>query len=84
MRLTCKIVIVWENVYYCDGGVPELADGLDLGSSAAMRGGSSPPFPTWGINRRNIYSLHLPSVKRRGQIIVVEHGRIKAFERSDN
>jgi hypothetical protein len=28
------------------GGVPELADGLDLGSSAAMRGGSSPPFPT--------------------------------------
>jgi hypothetical protein len=26
--------------------VPELADGLDLGSSAARRGGSSPPFPT--------------------------------------
>ena len=25
--------------------MPELADGLDLGSSAAMRGGSSPPFP---------------------------------------
>ena len=28
------------------GGVPELADGPDLGSGAAMRGGSSPPFPT--------------------------------------
>ena len=27
------------------GGVPELADGLDLGSSAAMRGGSNPPSP---------------------------------------
>ena len=27
------------------GGVPELADGPDLGSGAARRGGSSPPFP---------------------------------------
>jgi hypothetical protein len=26
--------------------VPELADGPDLGSGAAMRGGSNPPFPT--------------------------------------
>ena len=26
--------------------MPELADGPDLGSGAAMRGGSSPPFPT--------------------------------------
>ena len=27
------------------GGVPELADGHDLGSCALGRGGSSPPFP---------------------------------------
>ena len=30
--------------YIC-GGVPELVDGRDLGSRAARRGGSSPPFP---------------------------------------
>jgi hypothetical protein len=28
------------------GGVPELADGPDLGSGAVMREGSSPSFPT--------------------------------------
>ena len=28
------------------GGVPELADGHDLGLCVARRGGSSPPFPT--------------------------------------
>jgi hypothetical protein len=28
------------------GEVLELADSLDLGSSAARRGGSNPPFPT--------------------------------------
>ena len=27
------------------GGVPELADGHDLGSCVERRGGSSPPFP---------------------------------------
>ena len=31
------------------GGVPELADGPDLGSGVARRGGSSPPFPTFTI-----------------------------------
>ena len=33
------------------GGVSELADEHDLGSCAEKRGGSSPPFPTKGINR---------------------------------
>ncbi len=33
------------------GGVSELADEHDLGSCAARRGGSSPPFPTRGYNR---------------------------------
>ena len=35
------------------GEVPELADGHGLGPCAARRGGSSPPFPTKGINRQN-------------------------------
>ena len=34
----------------CCGGVPELADGPDLGSGAAMREGSSPSFPTNACN----------------------------------
>ena len=39
-------------IYLC-GGVPELADGLDLGSSVARRGGSTPPFPTMTSNQRS-------------------------------
>ncbi len=36
------------------GEVLELADSLDLGSSAARRGGSNPPFPTIGPCRVRI------------------------------
>ncbi len=36
-----------------DGGVPELADGQDLGSCAARREGSSPSFPSFVILLRN-------------------------------
>ena len=38
---------------FVPGGVPELADGHDLGSCALGRGGSSPPFPTKGYGRQN-------------------------------
>ncbi len=40
-----ELFLTIEVVSY-PGEVPELADGPDLGSGAAMRGGSSPPFPT--------------------------------------
>ena len=49
--------------YTTQGGVPELADGLDLGSSAAMRGGSSPPFPTTEYEKRLVWHVWL--VKKR-------------------
>ena len=52
------------------GGVPELADGLDLGSSAAMRGGSSPPFPTGDINRQNSYRFLFPPIRWHRQIVI--------------
>ena len=39
------------------GGVPELADGPDLGSGAAMRGGSSPPFPTFLLVNFSVLEL---------------------------
>ena len=31
--------------------MPELVDGPDLGSGAARRGGSSPPFPTLSFKK---------------------------------
>ncbi len=39
-----KLVSILED--FVSGGVSELADEHDLGSCAARRGGSSPPFPT--------------------------------------
>ena len=39
---------------YRYGGVSELADEHDLGSCAARRGGSSPPFPTFGYEISNL------------------------------
>ena len=44
------VQVLSEVVKYCGifvlGGVSELADEHDLGSCAARRGGSNPPFPT--------------------------------------
>ena len=49
LRQVRQNAIVRESI---GGGVPELADGPDLGSGAAMHGGSSPPFPTSGHFRK--------------------------------
>jgi hypothetical protein len=38
-----------------------------------MRGGSSPPFPTWGIDRQNSYRLYLLTIWGHGQIIIEFH-----------
>ncbi len=52
------------------GGVPELADGRGLGPRAERRGGSSPPFPTRGVNRQNSYCLSLFTVWLRQKGVV--------------
>ena len=44
LRQVCQNAIVLADFVF--GGVSELADEHDLGSCAARRGGSSPPFPT--------------------------------------
>ena len=52
------------------GGVSELADEHDLGSCAARRGGSSPPFPTRGDNGQNSYLLFFLPIWWHRQVIV--------------
>lgn len=54
-------------MYSHSGGVPELADGHDLGSCVERRRGSSPRFPTThhpkyplNLNHQGILSLGLP------------------------
>ena len=49
LRQVCQNAIVLAD--FISGGVSELADEHDLGSCAERRGGSSPPFPTKGLNR---------------------------------
>ena len=46
MKVEASLVKYCCILYFVFGGVSELADEHDLGSCAARRGGSSPPFPT--------------------------------------
>ena len=46
MKVEASMVKCCCILYFVFGGVSELADEHDLGSCAARRGGSSPPFPT--------------------------------------
>ncbi len=39
----------------CDAGVAELVDALDLGSSGAIRGGSSPPFRMFCKKKNDVW-----------------------------
>ena len=41
---------MWPKQAGFHGHMAELADALDLGSSEATRGGSSPSMPTWVLN----------------------------------
>ena len=48
--------------------MPELADGPDLGSGVARRGGSSPPFPT---NKREDPTKYCDFIDRKGMELIL-------------
>ena len=56
MRRVKMVSAAW---YPLCGGVSELADEHDLGSCAARRGGSNPPFPTFRYKVRNLKNMIL-------------------------
>ena len=60
--------------------MPELADGPDLGSGAAMRGGSSPPFPTIRNSSRTICPSYNGErgIKLRPRYLSILH--VKTFQ----
>ena len=55
---------------FTHGEVSELADEHDLGSCAARRGGSNPPFPT-RLNNLTVLNHTLLSLCRQQRFIVV-------------
>ena len=70
LRQDLQNAIVRKNI--C-GEVPELADGPDLGSGAAMRGGSNPPFPTWVYGIKNSCPLFRDFLRRKRHCIGQKH-----------